>query len=497
MGNALSKQFVVAVSLLAVPACGDDLKRATNDAAQPGLDAPTGTDASAVDASPDAPDDAPAGEANLILHYAFEDSSTVVTDSSVHHANGTLTDVAGWTADGREGRALAMTGAVPADTYVSLPSGVLTGVDDFTISFWVKLNSVAPWARIYDLGNGQADAANRFMYFTPNGFSGAANGAMAASFGGSPSNENVTLSPTLLPTGAWKHIAVVGAGGDRTIYIDGFPAATVVDGPRVPPSEMEPLSPSSWIGKSRFSADPGLDGTVDEFKIYDRALTQAEVADRAWPKLDYSYWRFDEGDGTVARDSSDHAIPTALGTGVTWTTGRLGGGLELPGGPAGASGPMVTLAANPLAACTTELTIAAWVRSDTMQPWSRVFDFGTGTTSFIYLAPSDGAGMHFAMVSPNGLFDLVSPTVPFAGDGSWHHVAVTVAADHSVKLYADGAVIASGASPDVTPADFASATDLWLGKSRFPDAYFDGAIDELRIGCRALTADEIVTLSRP
>lgn len=498
MGNALSKQFVVAVSLLALPACGDDIKQATNDAAppmpdaRPQLDAPAGEDAAL-----DAPPDAPIGEANLVLHYAFEDSSTVVTDSSVRHADGTLSDVAGWTADGRDGRALAMTGAVPANIFVSLPSGVLTSVDDFTISFWVKLNSVAPWARVYDFGNGQADAANRFMYFTPNGFSGAANGAMASSFGGSASNENVTLSPTLLPTGAWKHVAVVGTGGDRTIYIDGFPAASVVDGPRVAPSEMEPLSPSSWLGKSRFATDPGLDGTLDEFKIYDRALTQAEIADRAWPKLDYSYWRFDEDTGAVARDSSDHAIPTALSAGLAWTTGRLGGALDFPGGPAGATGPMVTLAANPLATCTAELTISAWVKIDTMQPWSRVFDFGTGTTRFIYLAPSDGAGMHFAMVSEHGAFDLVSPSVPFAADGSWHHVAVTVAADHSVKLYADGAVIASGSSPAVTPADFASMTDLWLGKSRFPDPYLDGALDELRIGCRALTADEIVTLSRP
>ena len=67
----------------------------------------------------------------------------------------------------------------------------------------------------------------------------------------------------------------------------------------------------------------------------------------------------------------------------------------------------------------------------------------------------------------------------------------------SVLVSQDGVVVASGTSPDVTPADFASMSDLWLGKSRFPDPYLDGAIDELRIGCRALTADEIVTLSRP
>ena len=105
--------------------------------------------------------------------------------------------------------------------------------------------------------------------------------------------------------------------------------------------------------------------------------------------------------------------------------------------------------------------------------------------------------MHFAMVSPHGVFDLVSPTVPFTDD-AWHHVAVTVAPDGMVTLYADGAAIATKMSPAVTPADFAASTDLWLGKSRFAsDPYFHGAMDELRIGCRALSADEIMNLSRP
>jgi hypothetical protein len=493
MGNAFSTRFTITMALLASPACGDDTKLTTPDGAStPTPDAPPANTDGSVDASPDAPEE----QSDLVLHYAFEDDATVVTDSSLHRANGTLSDASGWTADGRVGRALAMTGANPANVYVSLPDGVLTGVSDFTIEFWLNLKSSAAWARVYDFGNGQADPANRFMYFTPDGFSGTAHGVMASSYGGSAANEHVSLSPTLLPVNAWKHVAVVGSGGTRTIYIDGFPAVHVENGPVVAPSEMEPIAGNAWLGKSRFP-DPGLDATLDEFKIYNRALTQTEVADHAWPGRDYSYWRFDEGSGTTARDSSDHAVPTALGTDVGWTTGRLGGALELPGAPAGATGPMVTLGTNPLAECTTELTVAAWVRVDTHQAWSRVFDFGTGTTRFIYLAPSDGAGMRFAMVSERGAFDLVSPTVPFAGDGSWHHVAATVAADNSVKLYVDGAVIASGTSPAVTPADFASMSDLWLGKSRFNDPYLDGAIDELRIGCRALTADEIVTLSRP
>ncbi len=492
MGNAFSRHCTLAMMLVALPSCGDN--GATGPADGHGKSDAGATDAS-NDAAADAAVDAPTGDPHLMLHFAFEDSTTVVADSSLRHKDGTLTDVSGWTPDGRDGRGLAMTGASPAEVYVSLPDGVLTGVDDFTISFWLKLNTVTAWARVYDFGNGLADPANRFMYFTPNGFAAQTNGTMTSSYGGSVDNELVAISPTQLPTGAWKHVAVVGSGGTRTVYIDGFPAVHVENGPTVAPSEMEPMSASSWLGKSRFD-DPGLDGTLDEFRIYDRTLDQTEIADLAWPGMDYSYWRFDEGSGTTTRDSSDHEIPTALAADVTWTAGRLGQALAFPGGASGETGPTVTLATNPLATCTTELTVAAWIKLDEVQPWARVFDFGTGTTRFIYLAPSDGAGMHFAMVSENGAFDLVSPTVPLGADGMWHHVAATVAADGLVTLYADGTAIASGTSATVKPADFASMTDLWLGKSRFADPYLHGAMDELRIGCRALTADEITDLSR-
>jgi len=488
----MGKLFVLFLVLASSCKFGDDL-HPTVDGSQ-GMPNPDSGSGGSNQVPMDAPADGPPTEPGLLLHYAFEDSTTVVTDS-VHAKNGTLSNVAGWTADGRVGRALAMAGTNPASVYVDLPNGILANVDDFTISFWVKLNTVAAWARVYDFGNGQPDPTNRFMYFTVNGFIGATNGVMASSYGGSGANENALTSQTQLPTGVWKHVAVVGAGGMRTIYIDGYPAVTTT-GPVVAPKEMEPIAGQSWLGKSRFP-DPGLDGTIDEFKIYDRALTQAQVADQAWPKLDYSYWRFDENSGSTTRDSSDHNIPTAMGSGVTWAAGRLGSAIDFPGGAAAATGPTVTLAANPLASCTTELTVSAWVKQHAVQPWSRVFDFGTGTTAFIYLAPSDGAGMHFAMVAPTGLFDLISPTVPFAGDNTWHHVAVTVAADHMVKMYADGAVIASAASPNVTPADFAGVTELWLGKSRFPDPYLNGSIDELRVGCRALTGDEIKNLAHP
>jgi hypothetical protein len=481
------KRRILAI-VAGVVACGDD--RALVGDAAPGPH----------DASRDAPADAAPDafvEPGLLLEFAFEDAATVVTDRSGRGKHGTLSDVSAWTASGRSNRGLALTGGNPATRFVTLADGVLTGTAEFTITVWIKANTTLPWVRIYDIGNGKADPENRFMYLTLNGFTGVVNdGIHAASYGGSPSNESILATSTQLPTGVWKHIALTGSGGERTLYIDGFPASHVTGGPVVAPSEMEPIAPNSWLGKSRFP-DPGLDATLDDFRIYGKLLSATQIADLAWPQRDYSYWRFDERSGATAKDSSDAAIPTVLANGPTWTAGKQGGAIDLAGGAAGATGPQVVLATSPLASCTTQLTIAAWIKLRTLTPWSRVFDFGTGLVSFIYLAPTDGTGMHFAMVSAAGVFDMVTATPPIAADSAWHHVAVTVDPAGLVTLYADGAAVKTQTSATVKPSDFAATTENWLGRSRFPDPYLDGAIDELRISCRAYTADEIKNLSRP
>lgn len=451
------------------------------------------SDGSAADAAVVAP------TGMLLLDYEFEDGSGTVATDSARDFDGTLSDASMWTPDGRNGGGIAMNGAAPATQYVSLPNGIFTDTDDFTISVWVKLNSNPVWARIYDIGNGLPDPSNRFMYLTTNGFTvqGDNDGIHASSYGGSASNESVIDTYTYLPLGVWKHVAITGSGGQRRLYIDGFPAVKVEDGPAVAPREMEPIAPNSWLGKSRFSADPGFPGVMDEFRVYGRVLSSSEIADLAWPKGDYSYWRFDESSGSAAKDSSDKGLATALANGATWTTGRLGGAVAFAGGDGAASGPHVVITGNPLADCTEQFTISAWIRIDEYATKSRVFDFGKGTTHSIYLAPNDGTGMHVGMTAPGGSFDLVTDTPPIPADATWHHVAVTMDSGNVVVLYADGVAVKTQASATVQPSDFADLDEAFLGKSRSNDPYFDGAIDELRVACRAFSPDEIKNLSRP
>ncbi|HEU4613332.1 MAG TPA: LamG domain-containing protein [Kofleriaceae bacterium] len=461
-------------------------------------DASAGDDSSQSqqDASVDAPSlDFPMEM--LIANYEFEDGSGTVATETVRGMHGMLSDPSMWTTMGRHGGAISMNGATPATQYVSLPNGLLSGVDDFTISVWVKLTGNPAWARIYDIGNGLPDPQNRFMYLTTSGFSqDMPDGIHASSYGGSTSNESVIATHTYLPLNVWKHIALTGSGGERRLYIDGFPAMHLDSGPAIAPREMEPISPISWLGKSRFAADAGFPGVMDEFRIYSRVLTAAEIADLAWPNGDYSHWRFDESGGAAAKDTSDRGMPAALASGAAFATGRLGGGVSLTGGDAGGSAPHVVISGNPLEGCMSQFTIAAWIRISSYAIGSRVFDFGTGTTHSLYLSPNDGTGTHVGMKSPAGTFNLVTSEPAIPEDSTWHHVAVTMDGGNVVVLYVDGSPIKTQSSPSVRVSDFATSIDeAYLGRSRGTDPYFAGGIDELRIGCRALTPDEIKNLA--
>jgi hypothetical protein len=75
------------------------------------------------------------------------------------------------------------------------------------------------------------------------------------------------------------HVAVTKSGNTGTLYVNGSVVGT---------NNSMTLSPSSmgstnqnWIGQSQYSADPYLDGQVDDFRIYNRALSSSEVNDLA------------------------------------------------------------------------------------------------------------------------------------------------------------------------------------------------------------------------
>jgi Glycosyl hydrolases family 43/Concanavalin A-like lectin/glucanases superfamily len=141
-------------------------------------------------------------------------------------------------------------------------------------------------------------------------------------------------------------------------------------------------------------------------------------------------------------------------------------------------------------------TFAAWVKWNGGNDWQRIFDFGNGTSKYLFLSPRAGVGgkLHFAITtSSTGGEQIIDGPAAFP-TGSWSHVAVTLDGSKG-WLYLNGNPIATNSSLTIRPWQTLARSN-YLGKSQWPlDPAFNGKIDSFRIFGRALSAAEIKDLA--
>lgn len=180
-----------------------------------------------------------------------------------------------------------------------------------------------------------------------------------------------------------------------------------------------------------------------------------------------------------ANSSDGLANGTVSGTPV-YKDGAVGQAIELNG-----TNNYVTLPSNHALSTYNEITVSTWVNWKGGKDWQRLFDFGNGTTQYMFLTPKTGNFMRFAI--KNGGAEQIVQTTPLAA-GQWVHVALTLG-NGKANLYVNGEV-KSSANVTIKPSDFKPSKN-YIGKSQFNDPLFGGLIDEYRVYNRALSADEI------
>lgn len=200
---------------------------------------------------------------------------------------------------------------------------------------------------------------------------------------------------------------------------------------------------------------------------------------------------FDESSGVVANDVSGFGWHGALLNGPLWTTGKTANSVDLDG-----ADDYVSLPAGVLAGLN-DFTISAWVYPDAISTWARVFDFGGDTTRYMFLCPSSADGtLRFAITnSGNGAEQRINAPAPLAA-GVWTHVAVTLSGNTGT-LYVNGTAVATNTAMTLRPSSLGATGQNWIGRSQWPDPYFNGRIDDFRLYDRALTASEVSALTAP
>lgn len=208
------------------------------------------------------------------------------------------------------------------------------------------------------------------------------------------------------------------------------------------------------------------------------------------------YWRFDDGAGGAAADSSGNGNDGQLFnfTGASWVAGRVRGGLDYAAGGRPHVAVPGTSALNP----TDAVSVAAWV-------FPRTWCVGAfNSTRVVQKGQIVGDEPNqYALMCENFtelVFEAGANKLrgPLPGTGAWHHVAATYDGA-MLRLYTDGIEVAAQAGSGAIPGPIAAPVDwlhgaLFIGAKNTSGSFFDGVIDEVAIWGRALAAAEIARL---
>lgn len=153
------------------------------------------------------------------------------------------------------------------DDYIQMPPDIWVS-GDFSFTGWIYLRSYDFYARFVEWGDG-LDRSN--VFFCPSRYGSAAcvftihdcSAGSPRTYGDGPA----------FPMGSWVHIAIVLSGTTVRVYKDNVFWYDYTMG-YTPCAVMRN---ECYFGKSNFPADGYLDAKIDDIRIYDRAITIAEI----------------------------------------------------------------------------------------------------------------------------------------------------------------------------------------------------------------------------
>jgi hypothetical protein len=210
---------------------------------------------------------------NLVHRYSFNSDAS----DSVGGANGILMSNAVCV-----NRELVLDGN---NSWVELPANFVTNLTDLTFEFWLVWNGGAVWQHIFDFGDnignyggGYGYALNDFCLVTETGFAATDGGGHLAlvSFTTPGFQHSQLVAPTLT-TGVKHHLVWTYNSASTTteLFVDGVLANYNTELTLTFAGFHD--APNCWLSQSQFN-DSQYNGTIDEFRIYDGALTAQQIA---------------------------------------------------------------------------------------------------------------------------------------------------------------------------------------------------------------------------
>jgi len=156
------------------------------------------------------------------------------------------------------------------NAYAMIPYSAVSS-EALTIAAWVRWGTNGKnWQRLFDFGNSES----QYMFFTPS------NGSEMRFVMKNGGEEEILTNGKKLAAGSWQHVAITlqpldGGKVRAVLYINGAAVAESSEF-TIKSTDIDPSL--CFIGRSMFNDDPYYNGRMDDFRIYNYALTAEQIA---------------------------------------------------------------------------------------------------------------------------------------------------------------------------------------------------------------------------
>ncbi len=378
--------------------------------------------------------------------------------------------------------------------YVMLPDSETFNFadDDFTISTWINYRNSGD-QQIYTQSGGAGDiiifdltAADQLAL-------------NAREIAGAPWDISM-LSNITMNTNQWYHVMAMREGNDWKLYINGSLVNITTQTLTLSNSAYTPIIGATANGTYE---NYFFDGMMDEFAVYDRALNTTEISTVYNSGNGYVHTGSESGLATVYHmdeldagwkvgDTSGRDNHGDSYNGTIYTSGQVNGAMEFDNN----SRTYIEIPhQSDFDFGTNDFTLMAWVKENGDHTGMGNRIFGKGDTSGwkgygMEIGLTNKIRFHIAGTNPNYNTTLSDSTVYRGGD-KWMFV-VGLRESGVLKIYVDGVLAGTGTPPGAI--DVSGTYPITIGRVNNNWDNFDGAIDEVAIWNRSLSAKEILDI---
>jgi len=199
------------------------------------------------------------------------------------------------------------------------------------------------------------------------------------------------------------------------------------------------------------------------------------------------YLPLDEGQGSIVTDASSFKNEGEIVGAAAWVEGNIGMALEI------VDGSHVLIPEIPEYDVTSAITLMTWMRTTTVTTWARLIDKSQWQSNGFDLVLNLDTHVPAFEFFVNNTTSQVMATTP-VDDGEWHFVAGTFG-NQTLRIYVDGiqeGEVQSVGGVDINPNDW----PIMVGaeSSSGGGQQYVGAVDEVAVFARELTAEEILDI---